>query len=476
MLWRICPVAALACLAAPMVTSGWAQPAGTDGLREDVEARYEVSPVRGGIALLPKDSEPGGITLIELRGETAHVNGQADALSAQELAAALGSDAALLLRLMYLDAATQRAVLELPPLDESESLDVEPAADPTPSATDGAAEESSARERRVVRRDIVRIGGEVHVEADERIRGNVVVIGGSVVVDGEVQGDIVVVGGSARFGPEAVAERDVTIVGGRLTRAPGARFSRGVTEVGIDMFDFSGFSGFPSIRFPDPSRPWFRSMDLVGTMLRFAFFGLLGSIVLLVAAGSVERVARRAALEPVKAGFVGFLAQMLFVPLLLIGTILLVVTLVGIPLLALMPVLFVAVLAVMVLGFTGVAQRVGQLATRRTGETGRSVLLPFWLGLAVLMTPGLFGEVLGLLDGPFGIFAVTLGVVGFVVEYVAWTTGIGAVILNKFGGGPVPAPAGGASPPPMPVPTTGNQGPLDEPLADSAPVPKDDRS
>ena len=461
-------VTALVCLAAPALEPVRAQPAATDGLREDVESRYEVSPVRGGVALLPRDSEPGGITLIELRGETAHVNGQAEALSAQELAAGLGSDAAVLLRLMYLDAATQRAVLELPPLTESESMAVEP------SATDGAAEESPVRERRVVRRDIVRFGGEVRIEADERVRGDVVVIGGSLVVEGEGQGDITVVGGSAQFGPEAVAGRDVTVVGGRLTRAPGARFDRGVNEVGFEMFDFSGFRGFPSFRFPRPWGPWFSSMDLVGTLFRFAFFGLLGSIVLLVAAGSAERVAQRAALEPVKAGFVGFLAQMLFVPLLVIGTILLVVTLVGIPLLALLPVLFVAALAVMVLGFTGVAQRVGQLATRRTGEIGRSALLPFWLGLAILMTPGLFGEVLGLVDGPFGIFAVTLGVVGFVVEYVAWTTGVGAVILNRFGG--TPAPAGGVSPPPMPVPAAGNQGPADVPLADTPPVPEDDRS
>ena len=37
--------------------------------------------------------------------------------------------------------------------------------------------------------------------------------------------------------------------------------------------------------------------------------------------------------------------------------------------------------------------------------------------------------------------------IGFVVEYVAWTTGLGAVILNRLGGEPVPRlPAGPDAP------------------------------
>ena len=38
-----------------------------------------------------------------------------------------------------------------------------------------------------------------------------------------------------------------------------------------------------------------------------------------------------------------------------------------------------------------------------------------------------------------------LGIVGFVVEYVAWTAGMGAVILNRFGGEPAVV-AGPSSP------------------------------
>ena len=426
-------------------------------LRAEIYEQYEVTPIRGGVGLLPHDGDRG-FALIELRGGSVVIDGDPEPVSAQDLATRLGSDAVLILQLMYVDAATQRSLLGLPALSAEESAVPEPAAEPTEPAMSAAPVVETrdvgtpARDRRLVHRDRVSIGGHVHVAVDERVRGDIVMIGGSLVVDGEVQRDITVIGGSVEFGPEAIAQRNVTIIGGRLTRDPGARFLRGVNEVSFDIidFDFADFGSFPRIGLPRPSREVFRSLGLVGTFLRFAFFGLLGSVVLLVAAGSSERVARRVVLEPVKAGFVGFLAQLLFAPLLVTGIILLVITIIGIPLLVLVPVVLVGALVVMVLGFTGVAQGVGQRLGGGVGQVRRSALVLFWLGLLIVMTPTLFGEALGLMPGPFGFFAVMLGIIGFVVEYVAWTTGVGAVILNRFGGDPVAA--AGGPPPPIPEP------------------------
>ena len=468
-------IVALVCLcgAAPLQAQ---PPAGAETLRVEVEAEYRVTPIRGGIGLLPRDGDRG-YSLIELRGDAVLVDGQPGG-SAQQLAAGLGADAALILRLMYLDVETQRSVLGLPALTDAESTAPTPPADPEvvePVTAAVEADESTppTRERRLVHRDRVSIGGRVHVAVDERVRGDVVVIGGSLVVDGEVQGDIVVVAGSATFGPEAIARRDVAIVGGRLIRDPGARFLRGVDEVNFDMIDldFADFGGLPRIRLPRPSSRVFQGLDLVGTLMRFAFFGLLGSVVLLISVGSSERVAGRVAFEPVKAGFVGLLAQLLFAPLLITGILLLVITIIGIPLLVLVPVVLVGALVVMVLGFTGIAQGVGRRFTGGAGQSHRSAFVLFWLGLVILMTPTLFGEALGLMGGPFRFFALILGVVGFVVEYVAWTAGLGAVILNRFGG--VPAGAGGAPPPPIPeAPAAASSPAPDLPL--SSPASSDD--
>ena len=56
------------------------------------------------------------------------------------------------------------------------------------------------------------------------------------------------------------------------------------------------------------------------------------------------------------------------------------------------------------------------------------------------------GEALDLAGGFLGVFAVALSLTGLLVEYAAWTTGIGAIILNRFGG-PLPSTVGG---PPVP--------------------------
>ena len=474
---RMGPTAALVLLCGALAAPLQAQTSGAgDSLRAEVEAGFRVTPISEGVGLIPRDTDRG-FALIELRGGTVVIDGEP--VSGQELLARLGAGADLILRLTYLDPATQRSLFGLTSLAVGEPAEAVPPVEPvTPVEpvipVTPVEPVTQTRDRRVVRRDIVAVGGREHVTVDERVRGDVVVIGGRLMVDGEVMGSITVIGGSAEFGPEAIARRDVTIVGGRLRRDPGARFLRGVTEVSFDMIDldFADFDWLPRIRLPRPSMQFFRSLDLVGTLIRFAFFGLLGSVVLLVAARSSERVARRVTLEPFKAGVVGFLAQLLFAPLLVTGIILLVVTIIGIPLLVLVPVVLVGALVVMVLGFTGVAQGVGQLLGGGVGQGQRSAFVLFWLGLAMVMTPTLFGEALGLLPGPFGFFAVMLGIIGFVVEYVAWTTGVGAVILNRFGG--EPAAVAGAPPPPIPEPPAETTPTPDLPLMEPPPTSSDD--
>jgi Flp pilus assembly protein TadB len=63
----------------------------------------------------------------------------------------------------------------------------------------------------------------------------------------------------------------------------------------------------------------------------------------------------------VKAGAIGLLAQLLFIPMLVITIVVLVATLIGIPLLVLVPFAIIGLGAVGLVGFTGVAY-----ARRRT--------------------------------------------------------------------------------------------------------------
>ena len=100
---------------------------------------------------------------------------------------------------------------------------------------------------------------------------------------------------------------------------------------------------------------------LMSTLARVALLCVLASLVVLVAHDHVDRVGARAIAEPVKAGVIGLLAQLLFLPLLVITILVLVVTIIGIPLLVLIPFALLALAVFGLVGFTAIAVNLGRL-------------------------------------------------------------------------------------------------------------------
>ena len=75
------------------------------------------------------------------------------------------------------------------------------------------------------------MGHDVVVKADQTAR-DVVVMGGSAMIDGTVTGDLVVIMGKAKLGPTAVVRRDVVVVGGTLEADPLARVGHDRVVIG----------------------------------------------------------------------------------------------------------------------------------------------------------------------------------------------------------------------------------------------------
>jgi hypothetical protein len=156
--------------------------------------------------------------------------------------------------------------------------------------------------------------------------------------------------------------------------------------------------------------------------------------------GYVERVAVRAAAEPLKAGAIGLLAQLLFLPILILTIVILVATLIGIPLLVLVPFALLALGVIALVGFTAVAQLVGRRVSRQLGWPGSSVYLRTTIGVVAIVTPLLIARLVGVITGPVSYMTggpvsalvQVLAFVGFVLEYVVWTVGFGAVALVRF--------------------------------------------
>ena len=249
------------------------------------------------------------------------------------------------------------------------------------------------------------------------------------------------IAGPVRFGPDAVVRGDVTVVAGSLRRAPSAALRGSVTQVGLGSVRGYTDSGRRwQVGWPGG---WLGTGDLIGTAMRLFLLALLASGIVLVARGPVERIAQRASAEPLKAGVVGVLAQMLAVPLLVSGILMAVISIVGIPLLLLLPFIFMAAGLMMLAGFSGAVLGTGQLIRDRMGaSSGSAAYASVWCGAALILLPTMAGEALGIAGGFFRGLGALLVLFGFLLEYAAWTAGLGALILNRF------SPAPGASPPP----------------------------
>ena len=338
-----------------------------------------------------------------------------------------------------------------------------------PAAGAGSAGRSEREPgRRTTRRDLFRLGGSVTVDGGERLRGDATVVLGSLTVDGEVTGDVVVIAGPARFGPQAEVRGDVTVVGGSLQQAPSAAFRGSVTHVGLGgVGSFAGFGGWRDAwTFGWHGRDRLGGGGLLGTAMRLVFLALLASGIVLVARGPVERVARRVSAEPLKAGVAGVAAQILVVPLLVSGILVLVISIVGIPLLLLLPFVVMAVVLFMLVGFSGAVLGAGELLRGRMGVSSAAACASVWAGVALILLPTLAGEAVGMAGGFFRGLGVLLALAGFCLEYAAWTAGLGALILNRFA---PPPPAPGSAPyaglpappptaaPPVPPPTAAPQ-------------------
>ena len=398
-----------------------------DELKRQAGRRFEVVVVRDGLVL--RRNPPGsGPRTVEVTGGQIIIDG-APATGA-EVREKLRGEADLVLQLSYLTPEEQRSLFSEP---GQTAVPGAPAPPPPPDI-----ERPDRPQRPRGQRERIRFGGSVTVEEDETIRGDVVAIGGSARVFGEVRGSVVAIGGSAELGPKAIVRGDVTAVGGAIKRDPAAQVDGETHEVGV------GGVGAGDWRFSFPSLAtlwWGWTLgafySLIASIVRVAVLCLLAALVMLVARDYVERVGAQAAAEPFKSGAIGFLAQIFFVPVLVITILLLVVTIIGIPLLVLIPFAILGLGIFALLGFTSVAYYVGRTVCSSVGWNEAGPFGTMIAGILLLVSPILIARLIGLAGGFLYPMTVGLGLIGVLVEYVAWTVGFGAVALSRFGKGRV---------------------------------------
>jgi len=272
----------------------------------------------------------------------------------------------------------------------------------------------------------------IHVGADEEIRDAVVVVGGSLRVDGRVRDGVVVVGGDLRLGATADVRGDIILVGGTLIREPGARLDGAVSQVSLGQWwrDLGVTAWWPRVTVSDTGR-W---LGLAATTIRLVLLVTFVGLVLAIARTPVARIGRAAAAAPLRAAAVGLAAEVMFLPVLLAVSIALGITVIGLPIVAVVvPLAVLTAVAALLLGFTALACRLGEWVEDRLGWRPRSAFLAAAIGMALIMLPTLLARVLGEAPEPVRLAAMAMLATGIAAEFLVWTIGLGATLLTGFG-------------------------------------------
>lgn len=285
--------------------------------------------------------------------------------------------------------------------------------------------------------DMVVFGGNANIEGD--VDGDMVVFGGNVNVNGTVDGDIGAIGGNVSLGESAVVKGDIGLVGGHVNRAEGAVVEGDVQGLNEFDYDFGGDSDddksggvvppvAPPPNFPGSSTrvPSFFSFigrlvsDIVETIALLVILGLITWLVATFMPEQMIRVRDTLTSAPPLSFGVGFVSSVVTgFSFLLILTI----CLAFVPLLA---VLLIGIAAL--LGWIVIGQIIGERLLVSSGRPMPGLIVSAIVGVVVLTVVTnmpVIGEI------PF--LGVLFSLVGSVVGIVVAFTGIGAVLLTRFG-------------------------------------------
>ena len=284
---------------------------------------------------------------------------------------------------------------------------------------------------------IVRLFSDAVVPAGQRVDGDVVAVFGSVRVEGEVQGTAVAVFGSLDLRRGAVVRGDAVAVGGTLREGDGSRVEGQTVQVGFLPLTF----GLPGL-------------SVVLTMIALCW--LVSLFFAWAAAALFPARLARVAVTSSRRTLASLLLGLASGPLMCVTTMVLLVTVVGIPIALLLPVVYVAVLYAGQLAATYVLGC--KLMRRRLGAGG--VTAPIVSGSLLVASIFGFGAILWETPGIVRTVALFFLMVGALLVVGLTTIGTGAFVLSRAGSRPADIDGMAPGDTPAPAPTVDPTAPV----------------
>lgn len=269
--------------------------------------------------------------------------------------------------------------------------------------------------------DAASFGGPVKIAGN--IEGDLASFGGPVTVDGRVGGELASFGGPVNLLATAVVDGDVSVMGAQVERADSAQVGGEINNISLGMVD-RFLPG--AVRVAQKRSPISRLISFIIALSWVAASALLVLLTSLFFPLGVSRAARAIEIDIWKSIGIGLLAQVAVIP----GVILMTVSILGIPLI---PLAILAFIAACVLGFAGfcllAARRLFSASQRRLPGTVASVMIGFLMLNALLLA----GHLVNVPGAPFTVLGWILIIANFSLLWFAVTVGLGAVWSTRFG-------------------------------------------
>jgi hypothetical protein len=280
--------------------------------------------------------------------------------------------------------------------------------------------------------DLVWFRGQRQVDRMEVIEGDVVVANGSLTVLGEVHGDAVVGDGDLVLEKGSVVYGDAVVTGGKLV-------NRGGTVMGaVQQGGPARHAGTQAIQLRHGLVGWLGKGwgGLAGTLVLGLVLCAMGAALTAYGRPYLQQASEVVRRAPLSAATVGLSANVLALPVFLLGMGALTLTLVGIPFLLLfIPLFWTLVCVLAAAGVVAVAHAVGErVAERRrlAGNPPRNAYSYLMTGVVVLLAPLVIANLLGIT--PFsGWLAGAVNAVSWTLLWLAASLGAGAVMIVAVG-------------------------------------------
>ncbi len=282
-------------------------------------------------------------------------------------------------------------------------------------------EANTPRKLKVVGDEIFSTGEDVVVAVNERITGRVIVIGADATIMGSVDESVIVVGGKLNLDEDAHVQGDAVALFGSLRRHDEAVVGGTVVSIGGDGLagDFFGMSDLTS--------------GVSGALIKLGGLIVFGLLIMMIFAllprdrlGSVESYLVH---NPGRAFAAGLLWVTVGHLLYIVAIALLIVTVIGIPVAALLGLAY-TILGVIAVGI--VARVLGARICQRPSCQEKSSWWALMIGLFVILLPGLLGTLFGGVSG-FTPLARLFDVISIAVHLTVYCFGSGAVLSSRFG-------------------------------------------